>query len=155
VANAGPDVQVFTAGGTATLAGTVSDDGKPLGGTLAAQWSKVDGPGTVTFANASAATTTATFSAAGTYVLRLDANDGINRANGDTLVVRVAQTGSVEADASLAAWWPANGDPREVIRGGHDVEFYQGYGLRHGSGGAGLRAGRRERPRPHCGARRP
>jgi hypothetical protein len=132
VANAGPDVQVFTAGGTATLAGTVSDDGKPLGGTLAAQWSKVDGPGTVTFANASAATTTATFSAAGTYVLRLDANDGFNRANGDTLVVRVAQTGIFEADASLAAWWPANGDPREVIRGGHDVEFYQG--MNYGTG---------------------
>src|SRR5207245_5921227 len=34
------------------------------------------GPGTVTFGNANAASTTATFSAAGTYVLVLTANDG-------------------------------------------------------------------------------
>ena len=34
------------------------------------------GPGTVTFGNANAVDTTASFSAAGTYVLRLTANDG-------------------------------------------------------------------------------
>jgi hypothetical protein len=34
-------------------------------------WSMVSGPGTVTFANPAALSTTATFSIPGTYVLRL------------------------------------------------------------------------------------
>ena len=40
-------------------------------------WSSVSGPGTVTFANANVLSTTATFSAAGTYVLRLTASDSL------------------------------------------------------------------------------
>ena len=44
----------------------------------------MSGPGTVAFAQAAAATTTATFSAAGTYVLMLTANDGL-LAGSDTL----------------------------------------------------------------------
>ena len=39
-------------------------------------WTKVSGPGTVTFANAASASTTATFTHAGLYVLRLTADDG-------------------------------------------------------------------------------
>src|SRR5207302_7001194 len=61
--------------GPATLNGQVSDDGLPAGATLTVQWSKVSGPGTVTFASPNAAFTTATFSATGTYVLQLSAND--------------------------------------------------------------------------------
>ena len=41
-------------------------------------WSVVSGPGTVTFANPSAADSTATFSSVGTYVLRLTVNDGFS-----------------------------------------------------------------------------
>ncbi len=59
----------------AILNGTVTDDGLPIGGTLTIAWSKVSGPGTVTFANAGVAATTASFSTAGTYVLQLTAND--------------------------------------------------------------------------------
>ena len=40
-------------------------------------WTKVSGPGTVTFANPNVASTTATFSAAGTYVLKLTGNDSL------------------------------------------------------------------------------
>ena len=32
-------------------------------------------------------------------------------------------TNSVDADPTLAAWWPANGEAREVVRGNHDWEF--------------------------------
>src|ERR1051325_466095 len=74
VVNAGPDAVVYLPA-TATLSGNVTDDGLPAGAMLTIQWSKVSGPGTVTFANASSASTTASFSEAGTYVLRLTASN--------------------------------------------------------------------------------
>ena len=75
VVNAGPN-QTIMLPDAAALAGTLSDDGQPSPpGTCTAAWSKVSGPGAVTFTNASAPSTTASFSAAGTYVLRLTAND--------------------------------------------------------------------------------
>jgi PKD repeat protein len=72
--SAGPD-RMVSLGQAASLDGTVSDDGLP-NGTLTTTWSKVSGPGTVAFGNASAVDTTATFGAAGSYVLRLTASDG-------------------------------------------------------------------------------
>lgn len=75
VVNAGPD-RTVTLPATAALAGTVTDDGLPTPPTLTVTWSKTSGPGTVTFSPANAAATTATFSAAGTYVVRLTASDG-------------------------------------------------------------------------------
>ncbi len=60
----------------ATLNGTASDDGLPAGSSLVSTWSLVSGPGTATFANANSAATTVTFSAEGSYVLRLSATDG-------------------------------------------------------------------------------
>jgi hypothetical protein len=74
VVSAGSDQNVALAAG-ATLDGTVSDDGLP--GPTTSVWSKRSGPGTVSFANASAVDTTATFSAVGSYVLRLTADDGV------------------------------------------------------------------------------
>ena len=71
--NAGPD-QSITLRASAALDGTVTDDGQP--GQLTTTWSKVSGPGTVTFGSVSAVDTTATFSATGAYVLRLSAFDG-------------------------------------------------------------------------------
>jgi hypothetical protein len=70
---------------TVTLNGTVSDDGLP-NNTLTISWSKVSGPGTVVFANPAAAVTTATLSAAGTYILRLTASDGELSASDDVTV---------------------------------------------------------------------
>lgn len=72
--NAGAD-QTIMATETANLLGTALDDGLPFGGTLTTSWSKVSGPGQVVFANPSQPVTTATFSAQGTYVLRLTASD--------------------------------------------------------------------------------
>jgi hypothetical protein len=74
--NAGSD-QTITLPSTATLNGTVSDDGVPSGSGLTASWTKVSGPGTVIFSQASGATTTAIFSEAGSYVLRLSGNDSV------------------------------------------------------------------------------
>ena len=63
--NAGPD-QTITLPGSANLDGTVSDDGLPNPpGAVTTTWSKVSGPGTVTFGNANAVDTTASFSAGG------------------------------------------------------------------------------------------
>jgi uncharacterized protein YjiK len=76
VVNAGPD-QTIVLPNSAVLGGTVTDNGLPNPpGAVTTTWSKVGGSGSVTFANASAKSTTATFSATGTYTLRLTASDG-------------------------------------------------------------------------------
>ena len=75
--NAGSDDTITLPTDTVNLDGTVSDDGlpdPPAGVTTT--WTKQSGPGTVTFGNANAVDTTATFSTDGVYVLRLTADDG-------------------------------------------------------------------------------
>ena len=72
---AGPDQELRRPADTATLYGSASDDGLPASGSLGIAWSVASGPGAVTFAMPNAARTDATFAAAGTYVLRLTAND--------------------------------------------------------------------------------
>jgi hypothetical protein len=73
--NAGPD-QTVTLPNSAVLNGTVTDDGLPNPpATVTTTWMKFSGPGTVTFGNANAVDTTASFSETGTYVLRLTATD--------------------------------------------------------------------------------
>jgi hypothetical protein len=75
--NAGAD-QTITLPSSANLNGSVNDDGLPNPpGAVTTTWSKVSGPGTVTFGNFSAIDTTASFSAAGSYVLELKATDGV------------------------------------------------------------------------------
>ena len=84
--NAGPD-QTITLPATANLAGTVTDDGLPnTPGVVTVAWSQVDGPGTVTFVSPTNATTTATFSSAGVYVLRLTASDGVLTGTSDVTI---------------------------------------------------------------------
>lgn len=61
--------------GQARLLGKVKDDALPSG-TLTSTWSKVSGPGNVVFEAPNMANTTASFSAPGTYTLRLAASDG-------------------------------------------------------------------------------
>ena len=85
--DAGAD-QAITLPATASLAGAATDDGLPTGSTLAIAWSQDSGPGTVSFAPVDAVTSTATFSTAGTYVLRLAASDSALSAS-DTVTVVV------------------------------------------------------------------
>ncbi|MBI4851551.1 MAG: hypothetical protein HY819_07140, partial [Acidobacteria bacterium] len=75
-----------------TLNGIVMDDGLPEGVDLTITWSKVSSPSgaTVTFSNANALTTTATFSMAGSYVLKLEASDSLLTAS-DTVTITVNQ----------------------------------------------------------------
>jgi hypothetical protein len=58
---------------------------------LSLQWTKVSGPGSVTFTNATSASTGAAFGAPGDYVLRLTANDGVDQSLRD-IAVRVLST---------------------------------------------------------------
>jgi hypothetical protein len=74
--DAGSDLAI-TVPSPASLAGTATDDGKPVPpGEIATLWSKVSGPGTVTFTDATRLETSAIFSEIGGYVLRLTADDG-------------------------------------------------------------------------------
>jgi lysophospholipase L1-like esterase len=83
--DAGADQTIVWPADTVTLAGTVSDDGLPAG-VLDLLWSKVSGPGTVTFGDAFAQSTSATFSGTGVYVLRLTADDTLLSASDDVTV---------------------------------------------------------------------
>jgi len=67
--------QTIEAGAQAFLLGEVTDDGQPGGG-LTVTWECVSGPGTVTFGDALNVATDFTTDAAGTYTLRLTADDG-------------------------------------------------------------------------------
>ncbi len=110
--NAGAD-QTITLPGTATLNATVSDDNLPSGVTNVLTWSKTSGPGNVTFADSHAASTTATFSAAGAYVLRLEADDSEYTSESELTVnvnpdTRVNQPPTVSAGANQSLTLPAN-----------------------------------------------
>ncbi len=119
VVNAG-SAQTITWPATATLNGTVSDDGLP-NGRLTILWQKVTGPGNVTFAPADQPQTTATFSTPGNYVLILIANDG---ALNEHALVAIQVNGSAPAapsnvqvtavDAtSISIAWTDNADNEE------------------------------------------
>lgn len=87
VVDAGMD-QSILAHESISLSGTASDDGLPSG-TLTYQWQVLSGPGTASFSDAQALATTASFSAAGAYILRLTASDG-SLSTSDDLTVTVA-----------------------------------------------------------------
>lgn len=90
IVNAGPDQTIILPSG-ANLKGSVTDDGLPTGKLLTKAWSKVSGPGTVTFDHPISGSTGAIFSAAGTYTIRLQATDTLLTTS-DTLVVTVNST---------------------------------------------------------------
>jgi hypothetical protein len=91
------------------LAGTATDDGQPAPSALHVLWTPVSGPGTVTFGNNALASTTATFSAAGTYVLRLTADDGqLSRSDDVSVVVSEAPGGGPENPP------PTGGTPQQI-----------------------------------------
>jgi PKD repeat protein len=101
VVSAGSD-QTITALST-TLNGSVTDDGLPTGSTLTQSWSMISGPGTVTFGPPSAAVTTANFSTAGTYVLRLSASDSALSASDDVTVMIVTGGSTTVVETRVAA----------------------------------------------------
>jgi hypothetical protein len=102
--NAGPDRSITLPNNT-TLTATVADDGLPTPGALTLSWTRVSGPGTVTFSAPSAATTNASFSTAGTYVLRLTASDGaLSTADDVTVTVAGASVPVFQITMSAATY---------------------------------------------------
>jgi regulation of enolase protein 1 (concanavalin A-like superfamily) len=85
--NAGPALAIALSD-PANLNGSATDDGFPNPpGTLTYNWTFVNGPGTVNFTNANAASTAATFSNAGVYTLRLTATDSALAGSADLSVL--------------------------------------------------------------------
>ena len=136
IVNAGPDLFLRDVTQVATLNGSVTDDGLPPGYSVQSLWSVVDGPGSVTFGDATAAATTASFGAPGVYVLRLTADDALI-ASSDLVEVRVASLCNVKDPAGLVAWWPGNGNGGEVV-GGRDARLAGGVAFASGKVSTGF-----------------
>lgn len=110
--NAGPD-GAGTVGVPMALDGTASDDGQPSPGNLTLQWSMVSGPGSVSFGNSGLADTSATFTAAGTYVLQLKADDGqLSRTDTVSIVVTAGSGGGTGDPGDPGD--PGNGAPQQI-----------------------------------------
>lgn len=103
VADAGPN-RTVTMPNSVTLAGSISDDGLPEGGTLTSLWTQISGPGTASFTDPTSPTTDVTFSASGEYVLRLTADDSELQGSDDVLVtVGAGSTASLDIAVSASA----------------------------------------------------
>ncbi len=89
---------VVAPGNGLILTATMADDGLPQA--LTATWSAVTGPGTVTFTPAVSADgkTSATFSAAGTYLIKVTAYDGQFSVSDQISIVVGSPTASTVAD---------------------------------------------------------
>ena len=140
--NAGPN-QGITLPSSVTLAGTASDDGLPSN-TLTTTWTTFSGPAAATFGNANQLNTTATFPTAGTYVLRLIANDG-QLSDSDDVTVTVApepvsnqmpmvnagpnQGITLPSSVTLAGTASDDGLPSNTLT--HDMDHLQRSGCRH------------------------
>jgi len=110
VVNAGID-QTVSIAGTATLSGSVVDDGLPIPpGSVSLEWTTASGPGPVTFSNADGEDTTASFSAPGAHVLRLSADDGQFTGNDSVTVTVVNEVGGSVVDARVSS---ANDDAEQ------------------------------------------
>jgi hypothetical protein len=108
--NAGSD-QAITYPSSASLDGTVTDDGLPPAGTVTTSWSQVGGPVGVTFGDPNAVDTTASFPSVGTYVLRLTANDSLLSASDDVTVtvseatqLSVIKRGSIHVSTDASSY---------------------------------------------------
>ncbi len=85
VVNAGNDQRISAT--SANLIGTVTDDDLPNPpASLTNTWTKISGPGTVTFSNVNALSTNVTFSISGNYTLRLTASDSILSSSDDVVI---------------------------------------------------------------------
>ena len=96
VVSAGPNQTLTLPTNTVTLNGTATDDGLP-NGTLLTSWSVVSGPAPVIFGSPAQPITSATFTTAGVYVLRLTASDTQLSSSADvTVTVNAELVGNIE-----------------------------------------------------------
>jgi hypothetical protein len=131
--NAGPD-QTITLPALASLAGSASDDGQP--GALTTTWSKLSGPGSVSFGDATALTTAAGFSMPGAYVLRLSGNDGAVTSVDDVAVTVQPAPGASGSGLTAKYYNGTNFESLALTRIDPTVDFTWGYA----SPGAGVQA---------------
>jgi M6 family metalloprotease-like protein len=112
---------------TVALEATVTDDGQPNPpGAVTTLWSKVSGPGTVTFGQPNLVDTSALFSGSGTYVLRLTADDGEVRVFADTTYVIAVAAPPTIATAPPSRQIGAGGEVTlSVVAGGVGPFTYQ------------------------------
>lgn len=101
VVNAGSDLNA-TVAQAVSLNGTYTDDGKTS--PITQLWSKVSGPGTVTFSNAAQGNSSATFSEAGTYELNYAVDDS-QLAASDQVAVTVTSGGTLETPFAPEIAW--------------------------------------------------
>ena len=96
LASAGADKSAFlnSASVAVNLTGTATDDGLPGGSTVTRNWSVVSGPAAVSLSSANTATTTATFTALGSYVLRFSASDTELAASDEVTVTILVPAGT-------------------------------------------------------------
>ena len=88
---AGANQTISLPSNTLTLNGTISNPGVPAGATITTTWSEVSGPASVNFSNPTGLTTQVTFTTAGTYDLRLSANNtGLTGTSDVTITVYAA-----------------------------------------------------------------
>jgi hypothetical protein len=94
---------------SASLVGIIQDDGLPVPpGQTTSLWSKISGPGTVTFSSPETTQTSATFSSAGTYILGLTGNDGTLQSS-DNVQVTVLAPEVTNLPPSIVITRPLNG----------------------------------------------
>jgi hypothetical protein len=92
IVDAGPAQTLTWPENQVNLSGFVTDDGHPYPPSeLASLWSKQSGPGSVSFGSASSPSTTATFSAPGSYVLQLEGDDSLAQTV-DTVAIMLGDT---------------------------------------------------------------
>jgi peptidoglycan/xylan/chitin deacetylase (PgdA/CDA1 family) len=102
--DAGPDQMIVLPDESVLLDATVADDGLPVPpGFVTMEWSKVSGPGTVTFVDAFAEDTQAIFEQPGTYLLRLTAEDGEWIASDEMTVQFDAEAEALTLEVPVAA----------------------------------------------------
>ena len=117
--DAGADQTIILPTNSVNLNGTVTDDGKPNPpGTYTVAWTSVSGPGVVSFGNANAEDTTATFPQAGTYVLRLTADDSELSDFDDISILVAPEPGD---DVTISGLTVASGEQYVVNYGAFDV----------------------------------
>lgn len=109
-ADAGPDRSVTLPSGSLTLNGSISDDGLPSPANLTSTWSLVSGPAAVAINNPNALNTTVTFSAPGTYILQLTANDGLLQASDQLLVQVNAAPTQPQSSGGMVGSWTLDGN---------------------------------------------
>ena len=122
------------------LKANVTDDGQPLPANLTTSWSVISAPtnASVTFDNAAASTTGATFSSNGVYTVRLTASDGVLTSSTDiaishgTLAAQISQDiGSVGVSGSsteTSGVWTNRGSGADIWNNA-DGFFFRGAAL--------------------------